>query len=88
MRNENKNQNGAVPKDAAALQEVKPEIKEKIEKKRAEVCAALTNMAAICLDERLSIKEGTVHIEHIKKVLTLYFEILLEKIDALKYEVI
>jgi len=74
----------ATGNEAQPGQAEKPD--EIIEKKRAEVCAALTNMAAICLDERLSIKEGTVHIEHIEKVLNLYFEILLEKIDALKRE--
>lgn len=57
---------------------------EKIEKKRAEVCAALTNMAAVCIDERLVVKEDTVHIEHIRKVLNIYFEKVMKKLDELE----
>ncbi|MCD6434539.1 MAG: hypothetical protein J7L14_02925 [Candidatus Diapherotrites archaeon] len=56
---------------------------EKIEKKRAEVCAALTNMAAVCIDERLAMKEDT-HIEHVRKVLNIYFEKVLEKLNELE----
>lgn len=57
---------------------------EKIEKKRAEVCAALTNMAAVCIDERLAVKEDSVHIKHVRKVLNIYFQKVLEKLNELE----
>ena len=82
-----KNQNATAVKTQQPGLAGEPEYNEDFEKKRAEACTALTNMASMCISKRLQLKEDNIDLEHTKKILNLYFEILLEKIDALKREV-
>ena len=55
---------------------------EEIEKKRAEACTALTNMASVCIHERLILKEiQNPDVENMKKTLLNYFEQVIEKLE-------
>lgn len=55
---------------------------EEIEKKRTGVCDALTNMASVCIHERLVLKEiQNPDIENMKKTLVNYFEQVIEKLE-------